>query len=277
VLPAADVRSFISTGSRASGGETNGPLRWNQQVQMVTAMRSRTAVPVLVLAATLTGSVAVPAAEAERAQPGLIHGRLSLGLRVSHWSLSDSRRYAEDGSLDNHNPGNFLGSLWGLDPKQNWIPLPCLEYRVFSGFGIGAAYDQQRIKTLDWADDDKTTVSGDGDLQLRGAQVFAFGRYRNHSRFTPLARAGWGYYWAAFYENAGWQPPRWMEVENSHGWFGGVGVEIAVKDQLGADVSFEHMALSDITAKAHLLYGGHKNGVFPVSGNALRLGVRFTF
>jgi opacity protein-like surface antigen len=220
---------------------------------------------------------ATPPSTNDRSLVGKIVGnRLSVGVRVSHWWLEDSRRYGENG-LDNQNPGNFVGSLWGLDAKQGWVPLPFVEYRIVSVVGVGAAYDEVRIKTLDWANDEHVATAGDGDLQLRGLQLWAFGRYANRTRVTPQLRMGWGHYWSAFYEDPGWPPPRWFEVEDTSGWFGGVAVNVRVWSHVGADVAFEHLALSDIAAKAHLLNGGHKNGVFPVSSNVLRLGVTYKF
>lgn len=204
-------------------------------------------------------------------------GRLTIGLRLSRWWLEDSRRYGENG-LDNRNPDNFLGSLWGLDPKRGWIPLPLVEYRVVSVVGLGAAYDEVRIQTLDWADLEKTKTAGDGDLRLRGLQLYAFGRFQNRTRVTPHARLGWSHYWSAFFEDPGWAlPGRWFEVADTSGWFAAAGVSVKVWKGAGADASFEHLALSEITAKAHLSASGHKNGVFPVSSNVLRLGVRYQF
>ena len=95
---------------------------------------------------------------------------------------------------------------------------------------------------------------------------------------TPQLRAGWGHYWSAFYEAPGWAlPGRWFEVQDTSGWFGAVGVTVAVWVHVGAEVCFEHLDLSDVQAKAHLLAGGHKNGAFPVSSNTLRLGVSYRF
>jgi hypothetical protein len=226
----------------------------------------------------VVAALVVGALLAAPAHAGVVSGRLTLGARLSRWWLDESRRYAEDGSLDNGNPGNFLGSLWGLDPKQGWVPLPFVEYRVVSVVGVGVAYDEVRIRTLDWADREQTATAGDGDLRLRGVQAFAFGRWANHTRFTPELRVGWSTYDSAFFEDPRWAlPGRWFEVENTSGWFLGAGVRVAVAEAVGAELSFEHLALADIPAKAHLSASGHKNGVFPVRSDVLRLGVSCRF
>ena len=135
----------------------------------------------------------------------VVDNRLAIGLRLSHSWLEDSRRYGENG-LDNGNPGNFLGSLWGLDVEQRTVPCPFLEYRVASIVGVGVSYDETRIKTLDWGTDDngRTFIAGDGDLRLRGVQAWAFARYPNRTRVTPQLRLGWSHYSSAFFEDPGW-------------------------------------------------------------------------
>lgn len=208
---------------------------------------------------------------------GWADDRLAVGLRVSRWWLEDSRRSGANG-LDNRNPDNFLGSLWGLDPQQGYVPLPFLEYRVVSVVGVGAAYDEARVKTLDWGNDEHTATAGDGDLRIRGLQVYAFGCYPNRTRVTPYIRAGWGRYWSAFFESPGWAlPGRFFEVQDARGWFAGASISVALWKRVGMEASYEHLALADIEAKAHLQGGGHKRGAFPMRSDALRVGVVYRF
>lgn len=241
----------------------------------------RVALMLATIAASASLTSASDATPASAADPSLVgkvvESRLALGVRWSGWSLNDSRRYGDNG-LDNHYPGNFLGSLWGLDAKQGGVPLPFREYRAVSVVGIGAAYDDVTIKTLDWSNDDRVATAGDGDMQLRGIQLYAFGRYQNRTRLTPELRVGWSHYWSTFHADPGWAAGgRWFELEDTSGWLGGVGVNVRVWASLGAEISFEHLALSDIAAKAHLANGGHKTGAFPVSSNLLRLGCSYRF
>jgi len=208
-----------------------------------------------------------------------VDNRLAIGLRLSHSWLADSRRYGENG-LDNGNPGNFLGSLWGLDVEQRSVPCPFLEYRVASIVGVGVSYDETRIRTLDWGTDDsgRTFISGDGDLGLRGVQVYAFARYPNRTRVTPQLRLGWSHYSSAFFEDPAWaQGFRSFDVQGTDGWLVAVGVGVRVWRGAGLDVSFEHLALGAVGAKARLGHGGHKNGEFPVRSDALRFALGYRF
>ncbi len=208
-----------------------------------------------------------------------VDNRLAIGLRLSHSWLEDSRRYGENG-LDNGNPGNFLGSLWGLDLEQRAVPCPFLEYRVVSIAGLGVGYDETRIRTLDWGTDDdgRPVTAGDGDLRLRGVQVYAFARYPNRTRVTPQARLGWSHYSSAFFENPGWaQGGKSFDVQDTSGWFVAAGVGVRVWRGAGLDLSFEHLALGDVRAKARLGHGGHRNGAFPVRRDTLSLGLGYRF
>jgi hypothetical protein len=212
------------------------------------------------------------------APPAQAGDRLVVGVRLSHRWLEDSRRYGENG-LDNHNTDvNFLGSLWGLDPLQRYVPAPFVEYRVVRGFGAGVAYDEARVKTLDWANDDHTATAGDGDLRLRGLQIYAFGRLRNRTRFTPFVRGGFSRYGSAFFEDPGWAlPGRYFEVAGTHGWFADAGVRVALWRGIDLEASVEHSWLKDVDAKAHLQGGGGRRGSFPLRNDALRLGAAYRF
>jgi hypothetical protein len=153
-----------------------------------------------------------------------------------------------------------------------------VEYRVVRGFGAGVAYDEARIKTLDWASDDHTATAGDGDLRLRGLQIYAFGRLRNRTRFTPLFRGGFSRYGSAFFEDPGWAlPGRYFEVQGTRGWFADAGVRVALWRGIDLDASVEHSWLKDVDAKAHLQNGGGRRGAFPLRNDALRVGAAYRF
>jgi opacity protein-like surface antigen len=235
----------------------------------------------LALAAGPSGAEqAVPTVEA---RPSLlarsVSGRLTLGIGVSHSWLEDDRRSGPDGYDNANRSGNFLGSLWGLDPKQSYLPNPFLEYRIVSAFGLGVAYDQLTVKTLDWGDAERTWTAGDGDLRIRGAQVFAFGRFANRTRVTPYVRVGFGYYWSAFLESPGWAAPgRRFEVSDTKGWLAGAGLKVAVWKGVGLEGSYQHRQLSDVKAAVRFANGGKgTKGVFPVRSDAVALGLSYGF
>ena len=73
-----------------------------------------------------------------------------------------------------------------------------------------------RIRTLDWADDTDIVAAGDGDLVLRGGDVYVVLRARNRSRLTPYVRIGYARYWSDFAELPDW--PGRFEVSTTRGW-----------------------------------------------------------
>ncbi len=163
--------------------------------------------------------------------------------------------------------------------KQRYIPSPFLEYRIVSAFGVGAAYDQVRIKTLDWGNAEHTMTAGDGDLQIRGGQVFAFGRFANRTRVTPYARVGFAYYWSQFFESGGWAAPgRDFEVSDTRGWIVEAGVRVALWKGLTLDGSYQHLQLSDVKATARFQSAGRgAKGEFPVRSDVVALGLAYGF
>lgn len=237
-----------------------------------------------IVVAIISPSASAETADATtRGSAGLVRratdGRLSLGLRWSRLWLDDSRRYGPDG-LDNRsgNAVNFLGSIWGLDPVRRSLPSPYVEYRVWSVLGVGAGFDEARVRTLDWADNEKTTTAGDGDLRLRGVQVYAFAAVPNRTRFTPQARVGYGRYGAAFFESPGWSMPgRDFEVQDTKGWLLGASLRCRVFRQVSVEAAYDRLDLADVQAKARLGGGAHKKGVFPVRSDVLRAGMSYGF
>ena len=207
-----------------------------------------------------------------------ISTRLVVGARFTYYWLEDSRRAGENGYDNGNLEGNFLGSLWGLDAQQHYFPNPYLEYRVVSGVGIGATYDQLRAKTLDWADDTQTATAGDGDLEIRGVGVYLVGRYRNRTRFEPYGTLGFAWYQSHFDVSPGWAAPgRRFEVEDTDGWFISAGCKMSVAKHVGVDVTFRHSHVADVAARAYFRPNRYREGAFPMRYDALAIGVLYAF
>ncbi len=208
----------------------------------------------------------------------LLSGRLRLGLRFTHFWLEDTRRSGPDGYDNANHAGNFLGSLWGLDARQRSWPSPFLEYRVVASFGAGLAYDQARARTLDWADAEHTVTAGDGDVLVRGLQLYVFGRYPNPTRFTPHARLGLVRYRSRFLESPGWAAPgRHFEADDTNGWFLALGWEVALPWRIGLDVSYRHTQVPGVVARAYLHNNHNRAGVFPMTNDAVVAGLSYRF
>jgi opacity protein-like surface antigen len=237
---------------------------------------------VAVMGLSLAASAAEDAPAAAVKGPGFLRrwvaGRLSIGARVTGFRLRDTRRSGENG-LDNGNlAGNFLGSLWGLDARQRYLPNPYLEYRIASSFGVGLAYDQARARTLDWADEEHTLTAGDGDVQIRGLQAHVFARYRNRSRLTPYANLGMAWYRSRFFESPAWSAPgRHFEVDGTDGWFAAVGCRVALARHVGLDAMYRHSHVGDVAARAYLRANRFRGGAFPMRSHVLGVGAAYDF
>lgn len=207
-----------------------------------------------------------------------VAGRLRVGATFTHYALEDTRRSGDSGYDNGNLDGNFLGSLWGLDVQQHWWPNPYVEYRILSGFGLGVGYDQLRAKTLDWANDERTAVAGDGDVEMRGVGVYVFGRYRNRTRLEPYGSIGYSWYESSFDVSPGWAAPgRRFEVENTSGWMISVGANLALTRKIAADVTLRHSEIGDIQARAYFRPNRYRAGAFPMQYNALGFGAVITF
>ena len=242
------------------------------------------AVRLALLLVAAVGGAATAGRAAETTTPSTSVGqrwlanRLSLGARWTRFWLEDTRRSGDQG-YDNANlAGNFLGSLWGLDARQHYVPSPFLEYRVVSSVGVGLAYDQARARTLDWTDETKTATAGDGDVEIRGLQLYVFGRYPNATRVTPHARVGYASYWSQFFVSPGWSAPgRRFEVDDTRGWLLAAGVSVALHRHLALDVSYQRTQLADVTARAYFNRNRHRAGAFPMTYDALVAGLAYAF
>jgi opacity protein-like surface antigen len=242
--------------------------------------------PALVIGLVLVGRAA-GAVEAVSDEGSGFFGRwvarhLSVGFHVAEFRLEDTRRSTDHGFDNTNVTGNFLGSLWGLDAEQHYFPNPFLEYRVVSSFGLGVAYDQARAKTLDWGNVAHTIAAGDGDLEIRGLQFYAFGRYRNRTRLTPHAEAGVARYHSRFYETADWKgggPGRHFVVDDTGGWFVSLGCNVALPKHLGLDGLYRYSKLDDVNAEAcfSLACAHPRRGVFPMRNNLFGVGLFYAF
>ena len=221
---------------------------------------------------------AAPADSGSASAGGWISTRLSVGARFTYYRLEETRRSGENGYDNGNLSGNFLGSLWGLDAQQHYIPNPYLEYRVLSGLGIGVMYDELRVKTLDWANQEQMVTAGDGDLEIRGIGAYLLARYRNPSRYSPYATAGYVWYQTHFDVTPAWAAAgRRFLVEDTEGWFVSGGCTVRVAKHLGVDASVRYSHIGDVAARAQLVGNRYRTGAFPMRYTALALGVTYAF
>lgn len=241
--------------------------------------RRRLAGAALLWAAVLSATMA--SAEEVR-PPAAYHDwllrRLAVGLRVDLFRLEESRRSGSNG-YDNANLGvNFLGSLWGLDARQSYVPSPFAELRLVRGLAVGVAYDAQRAKTLDWADEDKVRTAGDGDVEIRGIQAWGSWRVRLGRRWTAHAAAGYAHYWSRFLVSPGWAAPgRSFVVEGTDGWVAGLGCRFSLGRHLGVDGDLRHLQVGDVAARAYFGTKRFRSGAFPMRSDSVSVGLVYGF
>jgi opacity protein-like surface antigen len=244
-------------------------------------MKRLRAMMTMVLLASAAAN-AEPAAAPADAHRGFgerwIATRLSVGARFSWFWLQDTRRSGENGYDNSNLAGNFLGSLWGLDAEQHATPSPYLEYRALAGLGVGVCYDEQRAKTLDWANDDHTATAGDGDVEIRGVGPYLVARLRNRTRFEPYAELGFTWYHSHFYESPGWSAPgRRFVVEDTEGWFFAAGVRVGLGGHVAIDAVYRYSDVEDVVARAYLVGNHYRGGAFPMRSDLLGIGATYTF
>ena len=222
---------------------------------------------------------AAPPGTRPTSRGGWISTRLLLGASFTNYALEETRRSGENGYDNGNLSGNFLGSLWGLDAQQHYFPNPYLEYRIVSGIGVGVMYDQVRAKTLDWANEEQRITAGDGDLELRGVGVYLVARYRNSSRYSPHASAGYAWYKSHFFVSPGWAAPgRRFVAEDTDGWFMSAGCTVDVAKGFGVDASLRYSDVDDVAARAYLSSGKrYRGGAFPMRYIAFAIGVAYAF
>jgi opacity protein-like surface antigen len=241
-------------------------------------VRAMMTIVLLASAAAYAGPAAAPEDTHQGFGERWIATRLSLGARFSWFWLQDTRRSGENGYDNSNLGGNFLGSLWGLDAQQHAFPSPYLEYRALSGLGVGVSYDQQRAKTLDWANEDHTTTAGDGDVEIRGIGAYLVARLRNRTRFEPYAELGFAWYHSHFYESPGWSAPgRRFVVEDTDGWFAAAGFRVGLGGQVAIDAVYRYSHVGDVEARAYLVGNHYRGGAFPMRSDLLGIGASYTF
>lgn len=211
-----------------------------------------------------------------------ISQRLQLGARIHYYNLKDTRRSGPTGVRNNNIRINFIGSLWGLDEIQDYVPRFFIQYAFVPYFGIGATYDHIAAKTLDTPVEIKNYSQGDGDVEVWGPMLYLFARYPNSTRFTPFAEVGWAYYYAHFDESAEWAsvgPGYRFEVDDTEGYFLAAGLDFTLNDHWHAQAYWRRLYDAKVDARAYFSTGSRvgRAGAFPMECQMLALGMSYEF
>ena len=160
--------------------------------------------------------------------------RFELGIRSLGVSLTDDKK----GEPFN---GSFIGSIYKLKAKQNWVPIhpfAQLEFALPGGLwlGAGATYSHLDVETLD-------DGGGDGDIESDLVLAYAILEYPTE-HLRPYAEAGGGWAFNTFDAIGSWSAGNRREfvLEDSPVWMVGGGLGLILTDHftLDAHVRYVH-------------------------------------
>ena len=211
-----------------------------------------------------------------------MEGRLIIGARIHHFELKDTRRRVR-GRLENTNiRGNFVGSVWGLDEIQHYVPRLYVLLLAVPYVGAGVTFDQVSAETVDWGDEEKSFRATDGDLETWGPTFFVQARWPNASRFTPFAEWGRTKYFADFKEDPDWAavaPGYRFEVDDTYGTMHALGCEYAITPNWSVHAYWRRLRGASVAARAYFTPGPRvgRAGAFPIEYDMYALGTSYHF
>lgn len=172
--------------------------------------------------------------ESQSSTDGARNWRFELGIRSMGVHLTDDKKGEPF-------KGSFIGSIYKLKAKQNWVPIhpfAQLEFALPGGLwlGAGATYSHLDVETLD-------DGGGDGDIESDLVLAYAIMEYPV-TRLRPYAEAGGGWAFNTFDAIGSWSAGNRREfvLEDSPVWMVGGGIGVAVTDRftLDAHVRYVH-------------------------------------
>ncbi|HMP89156.1 MAG TPA: hypothetical protein PJ991_03085 [Kiritimatiellia bacterium] len=129
----------------------------------------------------------------------IIKGRLAIGFRSTYFDLTDDKKgeFRADGSFVNGS--GFLGSIVELDARQNYMPLPYIQWFFSEYFALELGYERLKARTVRYTDG-----GSDGTFKLNGPSIQALGFLPNESAFTPFIGVGVIFFNADFDHDGLW-------------------------------------------------------------------------
>lgn len=177
-----------------------------------------------------------PAMEADAPEAAPDAGRrfrFELGIRSMGAWLTDDRQ-----GEPFH--GSFVGSIYKIKAKQNWVPIhpfAQLSFALPGGLwlGAGATYSHLDVETLD-------DGGGDGDIESDLVLGYVLLEYPV-ARLRPYAEAGCGRAFNTFDADASWSAGgrREFVLEDSTAWMAGGGIGVAVTDRFTVDAHVRYV------------------------------------
>ncbi len=266
-----------------------------EQIWMVAFNRTKPVVLFLILgvlfACNMTWAVSVPMGGSGNARntdgrdnfmPEWMKDRIEIGARVHYFSLKDTRRTIR-GRYENTNVrGNFVGSVWGLDEIQDYVPRLFANVMMNSYFGVGMTYDMIAAETVDWGDLEKSFRTTDGDLKTWAPILYLLVKWPNETRFEPFAELGSARYFARFKEDPVWAataPGYRFEVDDSWGTTFALGCNLALSEHWHAHLYWRRMRGASANARAYFSPSSRvgRFGEFPLEYDMYGIGTSYRF
>lgn len=209
-------------------------------------------------------------------------GRLELGARLHYFTLKDTRRQGPNGPDNNAIRLNFIGSVWGLEEIQDYVPRLYAQYLAMPYFGVGITYDYIAAETRDWGNVEQTRTGTDGDIHIWGPMVYLFVRYPNSTRFTPQTEIGWVRYFADFDVNPAWAatgPGYRFKVDDTDGYYIALALDCAINKQWHAHAYWRRLFDAQVDARAYFTPSSRvgRYGAFPMEYEMFGLGMSYGF
>lgn len=218
-----------------------------------------------------------------------LHDRVSLGTRVTAFTLTNST----SSGVDREAGETFIGHLTELEEVQDYYPTNGFVSYFATPF-LGLEFSNDGVEA---AARNSNNHYSDGNVSATGLLLSLVLRYPNKSMFTPSVGVGIGFWDSDFSEEAWWHygyrsPDAWRDHGSLNQPRRGINKTIAVHDTQGVVIQGEldihvhgHWSVdllaryAGMEADAEYYQNGelHRSGTFPLSYIAFAAGVRYTF
>lgn len=212
----------------------------------------------------------------QRIDEDYIRDRVEVGLRISHFSFTDSKKITYDES------GNIIGgytagiSTYNMDSEPTYYPLPYVMYKFTPYIGLRLSWEQIKGRTITL---DEANPHSDGDVIGNGPAFELIGRYPNETKFTPYGGVGiifWNMHFkedSSFYEDG----KRDIDVENTTGLLLSAGCSMDISGPWSAELEVSYMMADTDASFSFMRSPDTTDWTFPMDSVYVRLGGKYRF
>lgn len=191
-----------------------------------------------------------------------IQGSLEVGARILYIKLLEDKKGEPFA-------GSFIGSVNQLEAKQNYFPMPYVQY-VYSWWGLGLSWHQFEFEARD-------PGGSDGTATLNGPLFYAMARFTNETRFTPFAEMGMALYSATFDAEPNWAQRNRFDLEDSNGFYVAAGCRAQLTENWSVEAYLRRMNVDVDGTYRNLVDGRQQSFTFTATHIAAGFGACYTF